>query len=256
MQLKDRVAIITGASQGIGEGIAREYIAEGAKVILADIQDDKGQALAAELGGNCRFVHCDVSQSADATAVVEAALAAFGRLDIVVCNSGINLTGTILDLSEADFDKVLSVNLKGAFLVGQAGARWMAAHGVQGSIINMSSINAIVASPHILAYAVSKGGINQLTSAMALGLAPHGIRVNGVGPGSIATELLDKIFENDPAVQKGMLARTPMGRLGTVREIDRICVFLGSEDSSYMTGETIYADGGRLRLAYTVPVKE
>ena len=202
MQLKDRVAIITGASQGIGEGIAREYIAEGAKVILADIQDDKGQALAAELGGNCRFVHCDVSQSADATAVVEAALAAFGRLDIVVCNSGINLTGTILDLSEADFDKVLSVNLKGAFLVGQAGARWMAAHGVQGSIINMSSINAIVASPHILAYAVSKGGINQLTSAMALGLAPHGIRVNGVGPGSIATELLDKIFENDPAVQK------------------------------------------------------
>ncbi len=256
MQLKDRVAIITGASQGIGEGIAREYIAEGAKVILADIQDDKGQALAAELGGNCRFVHCDVSQSADATAVVEAALAAFGRLDIVVCNSGINLTGTILDLSEADFDKVLSVNLKGAFLVGQAGARWMAAHGVQGSIINMSSINAIVASPHILAYAVSKGGINQLTSAMALGLAPHGIRVNGVGPGSIATELLDKIFENDPAVQKGMLARTPMGRLGTVREIGRICVFLGSEDSSYMTGETIYADGGRLRLAYTVPVKE
>lgn len=256
MQLKDRVAIITGASQGIGEGIAREYIAEGAKVILADIQDDKGQALAAELGGNCRFVHCDVSQSADATAVVEAALAAFGRLDIVVCNSGINLTGTILDLSEADFDKVLSVNLKGAFLVGQAGARWMAAHGVQGSIINMSSINAIVASPHILAYAVSKGGINQLTSAMALGLAPHGIRVNGVGPGSIATELLDKIFENDPAVQKGMLARTPMGRLGTVREIGRICVFLGSEDLSYMTGETIYADGGRLRLAYTVPVKE
>ncbi|MBJ2152728.1 SDR family NAD(P)-dependent oxidoreductase [Paracoccus sp. IB05] len=256
MQLKDRVAIITGASQGIGEGIAREYIAEGAKVILADIQDDKGQALAAELGGNCRFVHCDVSQSADAAAVVEAALAAFGRLDIVVCNSGINLTGTILDLSEADFDKVLSVNLKGAFLVGQAGARWMAAHGVQGSIINMSSINAIVASPHILAYAVSKGGINQLTSAMALGLAPHGIRVNGVGPGSIATELLDKIFENDPAVQKGMLARTPMGRLGTVREIGRICVFLGSEDSSYMTGETIYADGGRLRLAYTVPVKE
>lgn len=256
MQLKDRVAIITGASQGIGEGIAREYISEGAKVILADIQDDKGQALAAELGGNCRFVHCDVSQSADAAAVVEAALAAFGRLDIVVCNSGINLTGTILDLSEADFDKVLSVNLKGAFLVGQAGARWMAAHGVQGSIINMSSINAIVASPHILAYAVSKGGINQLTSAMALGLAPLGIRVNGVGPGSIATELLDKIFENDPAVQKGMLARTPMGRLGTVREIGRICVFLGSEDSSYMTGETIYADGGRLRLAYTVPVKE
>ncbi|MBL4919270.1 SDR family NAD(P)-dependent oxidoreductase [Szabonella alba] len=256
MQLKDKVAIVTGASQGIGEGIAREYITEGAKVILADIQDEKGRALAIELGENCRYVHCDVSQGSDASAVVAAAVAAFGRLDIVVCNSGINLTGTILHLSEADFDKVLSVNLKGAFLVGQAGARWMAANGVQGSIINMSSINAIVASPHILAYAVSKGGINQLTSAMALGLAEHGIRVNGVGPGSIATELLDKIFENDPSVQKGMLARTPLGRLGTVREIARICVFLGCDDSSYMTGETIYADGGRLRLAYTVPVKE
>lgn len=258
MQLEGKVAIITGAAQGIGEGIAREYIAEGARVILADIQDEKGHALAAELGGDhvCRYVRCDVSRAADAAALVAAAAAAFGRLDIVVCNSGINLTGTILDLKEEDFDKVLSVNLKGAFLVGQAGARWMVEKGVEGSIINMSSINAIVASPHILAYAVSKGGINQLTSAMALGLAPHGIRVNGIGPGSIETDLLAKIFENDPSVQKGMLARTPLGRLGSTREMGRICVFLGSEDSSYMTGETIYADGGRLRLAYTVPVKE
>jgi NAD(P)-dependent dehydrogenase (short-subunit alcohol dehydrogenase family) len=258
MQLKGKVAIITGAAQGIGAGVAREYVAEGAKVILADIQDEKGCALAAELGGDavCRYVHCDVSKAVDAAAMTKAAIAAFGGLDIVVCNSGINLPGTILDLKEEDFDKVLSVNLKGAFLVGQAGARWMAENGVKGSIINMSSINAIVASAHILAYAVSKGGINQLTSAMALGLAPHGIRVNGIGPGSIETELLAKIFENDPTVQNGMLARTPLGRLGTAREIGRICVFLGSEDSSYMTGETIYADGGRLRLAYTVPVKE
>lgn len=258
MQLEGKVAIITGAAQGIGAGIAREYVAEGGRVILADIQDEKGRALAEELGGEkvCCYTHCDVSRSSEATALIATAVKAFGRLDIVVCNSGINLTGTILDLSEDDFDKVLSVNLKGAFLVGQAGARWMVANGVQGSIINMSSINAIVASPHILAYAVSKGGINQLTSAMALELASHGIRVNGIGPGSIETELLAKIFENDPAVQKGMLARTPMGRLGTTREMGRICVFLGSDDSSYMTGETIYADGGRLRLAYTVPVKE
>nr|CAD6596661.1 SDR family NAD(P)-dependent oxidoreductase [Rhizobium sp. Khangiran2] len=258
MQLEGKVAIVTGAAQGIGEGIVREYVAEGARVILADIQDQKGRDLAAELGGDdiCRYVRCDVSKASDASALVAATVAAFGSLDVVVCNSGINLTGTILDLSEENFDQVLSVNLKGAFLVGQASARWMAEHGVQGSIINMSSINAIVASPHILAYAVSKGGINQLTSAMALGLAPYGIRVNGVGPGSIETDLLAKIFENDPAVQEGMLARTPLGRLGTTREMGRICVFLGSEDSSYMTGETIYADGGRLRLAYTVPVKE
>lgn len=258
MQLKNKVAVVTGAAQGIGEGIAREYIAEGAKVILADIQDDKGRALAAELGGDaaCRFVHCDVSNAADAKAAIDAAVTAFGRVDVVVCNSGINLTGNILDLSEENFDKVLSVNLKGAFLVGQAGARWMAENGVEGSIINMSSINAVVASPQILAYAVSKGGLNQLTTAMALGLAPYNIRVNGVGPGSIETDLLVNIFSADPNVRKGMLARTPLGRLGTPREIGRICVFLGSEDSSYMTGQTIYADGGRLRLAYTVPVKE
>ena len=258
MQLKDKVAVVTGAAQGIGEGIAREYVAEGARVVLADIQDDKGRALAAELGGDevCRYVRCDVTVAKDAQAAIDATVAAFGRLDVVVCNSGINLTGTILDLSEEHFDRVLAVNLKGAFLVGQAGARWMAANGVRGAIVNMSSINSIVASPQILAYAVSKGGLNQLTSAMALGLAPHGIRVNGVGPGSIETELLANLFNTDPAALKGILARTPLGRLGTPREIGRICVFLGSDDASYMTGETIYADGGRLRLAYTVPVKE
>lgn len=256
MQLENKVAIVTGAAQGIGEGIAREYIAEGAKVVLADIQDDKGRALADELGPNATYVHCDVTQSADATALVAAAVGAFGSLDIVVCNSGINVNADILSITEADFDRVLNVNLKGAFLVGQAGAKWMAANEVQGSIINMSSINAIVCSPHILAYAVSKGGINQLTSAMALGLAPHGIRVNGVGPGSIETDLLAQIVNTNPDALRNILARTPLGRLGTTREIGRICVFLGSDDSSYMTGETIYADGGRLRLAYTVPVKE
>lgn len=258
MQLKNKVAIITGAAQGIGKGIAQEYIAEGARVVIGDIQDEKGKALAQELGADdvCRYVRCDVTSASDAANLVKAAVDAFGSLDVVVCNSGINLTGTILELAEADFDKVISVNLKGAFLVGQAGARWMAENGVQGSIINMSSINAIVCSPQILAYAVSKGGINQLTSAMALGLAPHGIRVNGIGPGSIDTELLANIFSSDPAAVKGILSRTPLGRLGTTREMGRICVFLGSDDSSYMTGETIYADGGRLRLAYNVPVRE
>lgn len=257
MRLKDKVAIVTGAAQGIGEGIAREFVAEGAKVVVADIQDEKGGRLAGELGGPdvCRFVHCDVTKSAEAGALVDATVAAFGGLDVVVNNSGINHNASFLDISEEDFDRVLAVNLKGAFLVGQAGARYMAAHG-GGAIVNMSSINAIVCSPHIVPYAVSKGGINQLTSVMALGLAPYGIRVNGVGPGSIETELLASIVNTDPNALKGILARTPMGRLGTTREIARICVFLACDDSSYMTGETIYADGGRLRLAYTVPVKD
>lgn len=255
MRLKDKVAIVTGAAQGIGEAVAREFVAEGAKVVIADIQDEKGRGLADELGEPARYVHCDVIRSADANAAVEAAVAAFGGLDIVVNNSGINHNASFLEVSEEDFDRVLAVNLKGAFLVGQAGARYMAEHG-GGAIVNMSSINAIVCSPHIVPYAVSKGGINQLTSVMALGLAPHNIRVNGVGPGSIETELLASIVNTDPDALKGILARTPMGRLGTAREVARICVFLASEDSSYMTGETVYADGGRLRLAYTVPVKD
>lgn len=257
MKLANKVAIVTGAAQGIGEGIVREFVAEGARVVIADIQDDKGAALAAELGGEgrCRYVRCDVTQSAQVESLVRQAVSAFGGLDVVVNNAGINHNASFLEISEVDFDRVLSVNLKGAFLVGQAGARYMAEHG-GGAIINMSSINAIVCSPHIVPYAVSKGGINQLTAVMALGLAPFNIRVNGVGPGSIDTDLLRKIVNTDPAAKKGILARTPMGRLGTVREIGRICVFLASDDASYMTGETVYADGGRLRLAYTVPVKD
>lgn len=257
MRLKDRIAIVTGAAQGIGEGIAREFVEEGAKVVIADTQDDKGAQLASELGDDkiCRFIHCDVTKSAEVNALIEQTVGAFGGLDVVVNNSGINHNATILEISEHDFDRVLATNLKGAFLVGQAGARYMAEHG-GGAIVNMSSINAIVCSPHIVPYAVSKGGINQLTSVMALGLAPYNIRVNGVGPGSIETELLAKIVNTDPDALQGILARTPMGRLGSAREIGRICVFLASDDSSYMTGETIYADGGRLRLAYTVPVKE
>ena len=257
MRLKDKVAIVTGGAQGIGEGIVRQYVAEGARVMIADIQLEKAQALADELGADvCRATHCDVSNSGDVKALIAATLEAFGRIDVGVCNSGINHNATILEIEEEDFDRVMAVNLKGAFLVGQACARWMADNGVKGAIVNMSSINAVVCSPTIVPYAVSKGGINQLTSVMALGLAPYGIRVNGVGPGSIETELLSKIFDTNPEAMKGMLARTPMGRLGTAEEIGRVCVFLASEDASYMTGQTIYADGGRLRLAYTVPVKD
>ncbi|MEQ8255906.1 MULTISPECIES: SDR family NAD(P)-dependent oxidoreductase [Roseovarius] len=257
MKLEGKTAIVTGAAQGIGEGIAREYVAEGARVMIADIQDEKGQALAEELGTDvCGYTHCDVTKSIDVAALIAATEKAFGSIDIAVCNSGINHNATILEIEEEDFDRVMAVNLKGAFLVGQAAARWMVTHEVKGSIVNMSSINAEVCSPTIVPYAVSKGGINQLTSVMSLGLAPHGIRVNGVGPGSIETELLSKIFSTDPSAMKGILARTPMGRLGTAREIGRACVFLASDDASYMTGQTMYVDGGRLRLAYTVPVKD
>ncbi|MGY6769801.1 SDR family NAD(P)-dependent oxidoreductase [Komagataeibacter sp. NFXK3] len=255
MDLANKIAIISGASQGIGAAIARRYVAYGAKVVIIDINAEKGEELAAELSGQgtCLFMACDVSNAQDVNNAVEKTVATFGQLDIAVCNAGINHSAAFLDLEEKDFDRVLRVNLKGPFLLGQAAARVMAKQG-GGSIINMSSINAIVCSPGIVPYAVSKGGMNQLTRVMALGLAPSNIRVNAIGPGSIETELLRDIMQANPDMRHGMLSRTPMGRLGQPEEIAEIAVFLASPMASYITGQVIYADGGRLPLAYNVPV--
>ena len=161
--------------------------------------------------------------------------------------------------AEADFDRVLCVNLKGAFLTGQAAARRMVAQvkagRPPGTIINMSSINAVVAIPNHVPYCVSKGGIDQLTKVMALALAPHGIRVNAIGPGSIMTDIL-KAVATDKEAMRRIMARTPAGRIGDPDEIAGVAVFLASAEASYITGQTIYADGGRLALNYTVPVRE
>ena len=183
----------------------------------------------------------------------------FGGLDILVNNAGIIHGADFLELAEADFDRVLRVNLKGAFLVGQAAARRMVAQvkagKPPGTIVNMSSINAVVAIANHTPYCVSKGGIDQLTKVMALALAPHGIRVNAIGPGSIMTDMLASVNTN-PEAKRRLLSRTPLGRIGDPSEIAAIAAFLASDDASYITGQTIYADGGRLPLNYTVPVKE
>jgi glucose 1-dehydrogenase len=154
---------------------------------------------------------------------------------------------------------VLCVNLRGAFLLGQAAARLMVdrvkAGGPAGTIINMSSVNAVFAIANQVPYSVSKGGIGQLTKVMALSLAPYGIRVNAIGPGSIMTGMLASV-NNDPAARNRILSRTPLGRIGDPSEIASIAAFLASDDASYITGQTIYADGGRLPLNYVVPVKE
>jgi NAD(P)-dependent dehydrogenase (short-subunit alcohol dehydrogenase family) len=165
-----------------------------------------------------------------------------------------------LDLEEADFDRVLRINLKGAFLLGQAAARQMVrqgpdAKGTAGTIINMSSVNAVMAIPNIAPYVVAKGGMNQLTKVMAMALADKGIRVNGIGPGSIATEMVRKVA-SDKAARNKLLSRTPLGRFGEPEEVASVALFLASEDSSYLTGQTIYPDGGRLALNYTVPVPD
>jgi glucose 1-dehydrogenase len=257
MRLKNKVAIVTGGARGIGLAIAKRYVAEGARVTIADV-DTAGAAAASALN-NASFVATDVGDARAAENVVAETCRAFGDLNIVVNNAGIIHGADFLELKEADFERVLRVNLKGAFLVGQAAARRMVAQvkagKPPGSIINMSSINAEVAIANHTPYCVSKGGIDQLTKVMALALAPHGIRVNAIGPGSIMTDIL-KAVATDREAKRAILARTPLGRIGEPDEIAGIAVFLASDEASYITGQTIYADGGRLVLNYTVPVKD
>lgn len=254
-RLTDKVAIVTGAARGIGLACAKRLAAEGAKVVLADIEEKQGASAAKALGTNAHFLRCDVGDAKDAAALVAETEKKFGGVDILVNNAGIVHGADFLDVTEADFDHVLRVNLKGAFLVAQAVAKKMAAQKRGGAIVNMASINAQVAIGNQIPYSVSKGGILQLTRAMALSLAPQGIRVNAIGPGSIMTDMLQSVA-NDREAKRRVLSRTPLGRIGTPDEIASVAAFLASDDASYITGEIIYVDGGRLALNYTVPVSD
>ena len=256
MKLKDKVTIITGAARGIGLACAERFHAEGAKLILGDIDDEAGKVAATRFAG-ALYRHCDVGSAGDVNALVSDVVAKAGRIDVLVNNAGIVCAGDFLDIPEADFDRVLRVNLKGAFLMAQACARHMVAQvkqgGKPGAIVNMSSVNAVLAIATQVPYSISKGGISQLTKVAALGLAPYGIRVNAIGPGSIATEMLAAVV-SDAAARNRVMSRTPLGRFGEPSEIAAIAAFLASDDSSYITGQTLYADGGRLPLNYTMPV--
>jgi NAD(P)-dependent dehydrogenase (short-subunit alcohol dehydrogenase family) len=258
-RLENRVAIVTGAAQGIGLACAKRFLAEGAKVMLVDVNDWKGKKMAEELGRfehSARFFKADVSHRREVDAMIDATVDAFGRVDIMLSNAGIVHAAEFLDLAEADWDRVMGVNLKGVFLCGQAAARQMVKQGGgRGVILNMSSVNAVVAIPNQVPYVVAKGGVNQLTKVMALALAPHKIRVCALGPGTILTELARNAVMSDEGARKKLLSRTPMGRLGEPEEVAAVAAFLASDDASYITGTTIYADGGRLALNYTVPVE-
>ena len=259
MKLQGKVALITGAAQGIGRACAEVFANEGAKVLLADRDEARGREAAEALrraGHAATFVACDVAIRAQVDAAVQAAVGAFGRVDVLVANAAIVHAADFLDLAEQDFARVLDVNVKGVFLTGQAVARQMVKQGEGGAIVNMSSVNAVVAIPNQLPYAVSKGAVNQLTKAMALALAPHGIRVNGIGPGTILTEMAKDAVLGSKEAERKILSRTPLGRMGTPEEIARVAAFLASDEASYMTGQTIYPDGGRLALNYTVPVAD
>jgi len=244
--------VVTGAANGIGAACAPRLAASGAKVALWDVDAAAAQALTAELGSEARAMRCDVSSRADVDAATAATIAAFGRIDVLINNAGIFRSADFLAVSEADWDAVIGVNLKGAFLVGQAVAREMTRTG-GGAIVNMSSVNGVMAIPTLAGYNASKGGINQLTRAMALALVDHGIRVNAVAPGTIATELAQKAVLVNAEAKERIMGRTPLRRLGDPAEIASVCAFLASDAASYITGEIIVVDGGRLALNYTMP---
>jgi glucose 1-dehydrogenase len=246
-RLEGRTALVTGAARGIGYAIAERFAAEGARVLLSDIEP--GVAEAAERLGQPHAL-ADMSDGAAIGALFEVVDREFSHLDILVNNAGVIGRATkLMDLAEADFDRVMAINLKAGLLSTQAAARRMTPRR-SGAIVNLASVAAVMAGGDQIPYAVSKAAMKQLTAMTALSLAPYGIRVNAVGPGPVETPMVAAVTGGGAEGMARVLSRIPLGRLGRPEEIAAIVAFLASDDASYVTGQTIFADGGRLALGY------
>ena len=261
---RNKVVVITGAGRGIGLACAQRFAQSGYKVVIADI-DDKAGELAIDgikaKGGEAAFIHTDVGDRLDIRNLVAASVDQFGRIDVLINNAALPHAEDFFDIEEGEFEQVMKVNLRGPFLASQAAARQMVqqqehvdppGEPANYTIINISSVSAVVVVPSQILYAVSKGGLNQLTKGMALALAPHGIRVNAIGPGTVETDTNSELVTDERA-RSAALARTPMGRLGKPEEVASVAFFLASKDAGYITGQCFYVDGGRLVLNDKVP---
>lgn len=249
MRFTGKVVIVTGATKGIGEATAKAFAKEGAKVVAAGRSIELGERVVGEIkaeGGEAIFVRCDVSNPDDVNNLVKQTVEAFGTIDVAVNNAGVNHSAEFFDISPDDWDWVLGVDLKGTFLVTQAAARVMVEQGKKsGFIVNVTSVMGDqLALADQVPYCAAKGGANQFTKAAALALIPYGIRVNGVAPGPVLTELMQRVVHSKEKSDK-LMERLPIGYVASTEEIARVIMFMGSEDASYFVGETVLVDGGR-----------
>jgi NAD(P)-dependent dehydrogenase (short-subunit alcohol dehydrogenase family) len=243
-RLSDEVAVVTGGGGGLGRAIAGRLASDGAAVAVLDIDADAGQATASEItsrGGRGLSIPCDVTQRDQVRAAMAAVVRSWGKISVLVNNAGIGMHASFLEMSDSTWGAVLAVNLTGAFIVAQEAAREMVREGY-GSIINMGSAAAQMAHSEQAAYATSKAGMEALTRVMAFELAPSGVRVNAVAPGTIATEFLSRMLSDGARAER--VRRIPMGRLGRPEEVASVVSFLASRDSAYITGSVLPIDGG------------
>ena len=247
-RLDGKVAVVTGAARGLGAAIATRFAQEGARVLLADLDEEAVRAAANTLGQRCLRV--DVSQRDEVERMIVTAAENLGPVDILVNNAGVYRNTPLQELTEPELDRMLAVNLKSALFGIQAVAPQMIARR-SGSIVNVASVAARLGAIGTIAYSVAKAGVVQLTTVAAIELAPHNVRVNALGPGTFATEMSVSAYA-DPSMEARVLSRIPMGRTGRPEEAAGVALFLASDDSSYVTGKTLYADGGRMGLNLTM----
>ncbi len=247
MRLPGKAAHVTGSSGGIGRAIALAFAREGADVIVHYHRDQAGAAAAVReiqaLGRRSEAVQANVGRVPEAQALVEQAGQTLGRLDVLVCSAGMEIQEPFLDVTEAHYDLVLDVNLKGTYFAAQAAARLMVAQGGGGRLINISSIHEDVAFLNYSPYAVSKGGVRMLARTLCQELAAHGITINNIAPGAVATPINARTLDNRALVDE-LTGMIPLGRLATPDEVAQVAVFLASPEAAYVTGSTYYVDGG------------
>ncbi|HKG13300.1 MAG TPA: glucose 1-dehydrogenase [Pyrinomonadaceae bacterium] len=247
MRLKDKVALVTGASSGIGRAIAERFASEGAHVGVNYLPRGSGEADARGIVESLKTeglaVGGDVSKRADVERMVGEVLERFGRLDIAVCNAGIEIKRPFLEATDEEWEKVIGVNLYGAFVVSQAAARQMVKQGGGGKLIYTSSVHEDIPFPGHTSYCASKGGVRMLMRNLAVELAPHRINANNIAPGAIATPINREVLE-DPEAKKNAVSEIPWGRFGRPEEVASVAVFLASDEAEYVTGSTYYVDGG------------